>query len=137
MIEVTLSLGSNLGDKESNIKNAIKLLSDNLVIYKVSEFFYSKALLPDGAPESWDVDFVNVAVLAYTDRAPLDLLDTLLSVELLLGRDAKHKKWSPRIIDIDLLLYDNFVINIPRLVIPHPEMLKREFVVEPLRQITR
>ena len=83
--------------------------------------------------------FLNMAVRCETELAPLALLRTLLSVELELGRDrsADALPKGPRVIDIDILLYDQAVIELPELTVPHPGLLRRRFVLEPLLEVNR
>lgn len=80
--------------------------------------------------------FSNAAATVSTTLAPRELLDTLLSIELEMGRDrASSRRWGPRVIDLDLLLYGDQIIDEPGLTVPHPRMLERRFVLEPLSEI--
>jgi 2-amino-4-hydroxy-6-hydroxymethyldihydropteridine diphosphokinase len=78
--------------------------------------------------------FINLVVEVATDLSPLQLLDLVLSVEQKLGR-VRAQRWGPRTIDVDILLYDDLAMSTPTLVIPHPEMTRRRFVLEPLIEI--
>lgn len=125
-IRAAIGLGSNLGDRWSNLERAIVHLED--VGDKVAESgFYETA--PVGGPEQGD--FLNAVVVVDTDLAPRDVLSRLLTIEEVLGRERKER-WGPRIIDLDLLLYGDLVIDEPGLTVPHPGLLERRFVVDPL-----
>lgn len=130
MSVVYLSLGSNLGNKEENIKKAMELLGENKVIIEKTSSFY------ETEPVSYKKqdNFYNLVIKGETTLSPENLLKAIKKIERALGRK-KTKKWGPREIDIDILLYDDCKINIPNLKIPHPQMEKRRFVLEPLREI--
>ena len=134
MIQVVLALGSNLGDRSKNITSAISELVF-LKDLKVSKFYEYPALLPDTSKEEWNIPFVNAAVIGCTDLQPLELFKKIKDIEKNLGRDSNAPRWSPRIIDIDIIFYGNLVLSMPELVIPHPEMAKRLFVLEPVAEI--
>lgn len=136
---IFLGLGSNLGDKESNINAALQQI--NLRVGNVvqrSSFYYSQ---PQGF-ESLN-GFVNVVVRVETELEPLPLLTETQSIEQAMGRQEKsyyNKElgkfvYQDRIIDIDILLFDNLTINTPELQIPHPHMEEREFVMIPLHEV--
>lgn len=133
MNKVYLSLGSNLGDKENNIEKAIVLLNDKLgdILLK-SSFFYSKAF--EFESES---DFVNNVILVQTSFSPFETLAITKKIELELGRTQKsiNKVYKDRIIDIDILYFNDEIIDDLNLKIPHPEIVKREFVYVPLLEI--
>ncbi|MBF0122014.1 MAG: 2-amino-4-hydroxy-6-hydroxymethyldihydropteridine diphosphokinase [Candidatus Omnitrophica bacterium] len=127
---VYLGLGSNLGDREKNIRDAVELLNNSGVkILKLSKIIETN---PVGGPPQ-DL-FLNAAVKAETALLPQELLKTCLKVEADLGR-MRTVLNGPRTIDIDILLYDDCTINTPELVIPHPRMKERDFVMRPLREI--
>lgn len=129
---VFLSIGSNLGNREQNIINAIATIgSDVGVVRRVSEFI-------DSEPQGFESDnkFLNAAILVITCLKPLDLLYKLQEIEISLGRISKSDSgYTDRIIDIDILLYDNDIVDLPQLKIPHPLMMERDFVLIPLREI--
>lgn len=133
MHKVYLSLGSNLGDKEENIRKAIELIG-----LRVGLVVRQSSLI---STEPWgfesDNQFVNAAVLCHTELSPREVLRATQKIEREMGR--KHKSvgcnYADRIIDIDILLYDELRVDEPDLQIPHPLMLKREFVMRPLREI--
>jgi 2-amino-4-hydroxy-6-hydroxymethyldihydropteridine diphosphokinase len=133
MAEAFLGLGSNLGDKHANIHAALRHLTraGDIQILRTSRLYRT-------AP--WgDVDqdwFLNACVAVGTDLPPLDLLGRCLDAEAAVGRvrdDAR--RWGPRVVDIDLLLYGNVSLDDPRLTLPHPRILERAFVLIPLADI--
>jgi 2-amino-4-hydroxy-6-hydroxymethyldihydropteridine diphosphokinase len=129
-----IALGSNLGDREKNIEEAIRLMNNNAgKVEAVSSYYYSE---PQGF-ESINY-FVNAVVLLDTDVPVFDLLRTLQSIEHKMGRSLKSVNgiYSDRIIDLDILLYDDIQMQTSELTIPHPRMQKRDFVMKPLRELT-
>jgi len=135
---VILGLGSNLGDREVQLKRALALLTRGsdpvLRRARLSRIYESPALMPPGAPSAWDLPFLNGAVAGDTDLTPARLLGRLQQIEVSLGRPV-HERWSPRPIDIDILWWDGQEARHPDLTIPHPEILNRSFVLEPLRDL--
>jgi 2-amino-4-hydroxy-6-hydroxymethyldihydropteridine diphosphokinase len=128
-----LGLGSNLGNKQQNLNLAVSeliLYAGNIL--KVSSFYETT---PWGfASEN---SFLNAVVLLETNYAPLVLLRKTQEIEKRLGRSKKSDgTYSDRIIDIDILLYDRQVIDLPELKIPHPLMTERDFVLRPLLELT-
>lgn len=126
-----IGIGSNIGDKTANCKKAIELLKENPQIKaaKISSFYETE---PVGYKEQeW---FVNCAVEIETDLNPQELILLCQTIESKLGRKRKIK-YGPRIIDLDILLYNNDIIDTTELKIPHPEMHKRSFVLKPLSDI--
>lgn len=126
-----LSLGSNIGDKKDYIDQAIKLLDEDELtqVKKIASYITTK---PYGGVEQ--DDFLNTAVEINTLHSPSDLLKLANDIESRLGRE-RIIHWGPRTIDVDIILYDNDVINTDNLIIPHKEMHLREFVLEPLCEI--
>jgi dihydroneopterin aldolase / 2-amino-4-hydroxy-6-hydroxymethyldihydropteridine diphosphokinase len=126
-----LSIGSNLGHKEQNLRSSIELLNqDELTrVTKTSSFIITK---PYGGVEQ--DDFLNGALEIKTLRNPDELLELISKIESELKR-VRTIHWGPRTIDLDILFYDSIVMNTEKLVIPHPEMKNREFVLEPLCEI--
>lgn len=131
MQQAALGLGSNQGDKERHLRLALENI-DRLTgtgILRVSRFYRTA---PVGkTDQDW---FVNAAVLIETGRTPLELLDDLLDIERDMGR-VRTEKWGPRNIDLDILFYDRTIIDEPRLIVPHPYLHQRLFVLYPLRDI--
>lgn len=130
MHTVYLGIGSNLGSREENCNNAIKLLSEqNVKITSQSSMIETKPWGVEDQP-----DFINMAIEAETSLEPDQFLALLKTIEERMGRQPAGK-WGPRIIDLDILLYDDLVLETDDFVIPHPEMGKREFVLRPLAEI--
>ena len=126
---VYLSLGSNLGDREANLRTAIEKLGEFGNIAAVSSFYETEPLEVTAQP--W---FVNCAVKLDTEKMPRQLISAILALEQSMGRQRKQQK-GPRTIDIDILLFGSSVIDIPSLTVPHPHLHERRFVLEPLAEI--
>lgn len=129
---VYLGLGTNLGDKEANLRHALARLSGRAgMVLRVSSFHHSA---PWGfASEN---NFLNAVALIETTLSPADLLTEVKAIERHSGRPANSSGcYADRVIDIDLLLYDNLVIDLPELKIPHPLLAERDFVLIPLAEI--
>ena len=125
-----LGLGSNLGDREASIRTACDLLKEKgIKILKQSSIIETD---PIGGPPQGK--FLNAVVKVETQLSPHNLLAESKAIEKKMGR-VKTVENGPRPIDIDILIYDNVTIATPELTIPHPQMLKREFVMTPLREI--
>lgn len=132
MAIVYIGLGSNLERKKANIRRTIKLLSKkkDIKILKVSSLYETE---PVGyVKQDW---FVNACLKVETNLSPRQLLNTLKDIEKQLKRKKAFLKWGPRTIDLDILLYDNLKLKTKDLVIPHPEMHKRAFVLIPLMEL--
>lgn len=131
MIFCYLAIGSNLGNRRKNIKKALDCLAaaKGIKIENISRVYETLAV--GGPPQG---KFLNAAVKIKTSLSPLALLNTLKKIEKALGRK-KNVRWGPREIDLDILLYGNRIIKMKNLVIPHPGMFAREFVLKPLREI--
>ena len=132
MALVYLGLGTNLGDKEQNMNSAIRKLSLEVgEIIRQSGFHISKPWRFQSENE-----FLNAVILAETNLLPSELLVKTQQIELELGRTAKSANgYADRVIDIDILLYDNLIIDTPELKIPHPLIMERDFVYIPLLEI--
>lgn len=127
---VYLSLGSNLGDRENNLRTAIAALADAKVrVTRISSFYETEPV--DLREQPW---FVNCAVQAEAELPPLELLRALRGIESRMGSKKLVPK-GPRLIDLDILLYGNESIDTPELQVPHPRMLERRFVLVPLAEI--
>jgi 2-amino-4-hydroxy-6-hydroxymethyldihydropteridine diphosphokinase len=126
-----VGIGSNLGDREGNLRQAVELLSaeDGIDVVAVSEI---RETDPVGPVEQGP--FLNGAVRIETDLAPRELLERLLAVEERLGR-VRRERWGPRRIDLDLLLYGDDVVDEPGLTVPHPRLHERRFALEPLSDL--
>ncbi len=136
---VYLSLGTNLGDKEQNLLTAIAEIGRRIGPIKAQSAFL--------ATEPWGFEsentFLNAAIRIETELSPIALLDETQQIERDMGRTQKSSancqlstvNYQDRIIDIDILLYDDLHIDTPRLTIPHPLMQQRDFVLIPLKEI--
>ena len=125
-----LSLGSNLGNREGMLQEALRLLqAPDLRVVRVSPVYETEPMELRDQP--W---FLNLVAEIETDLLPRQLLARTRKIEKELGRKRKVSK-GPRTIDIDILLYGSFVIDTPDLQVPHPRMAERRFVLEPLAQL--
>jgi 2-amino-4-hydroxy-6-hydroxymethyldihydropteridine diphosphokinase len=132
MNRVYIQLGSNLGDREGYLKQSQTMLIDEIgLIIKKSSIYESSP---------WGVEnqgsFLNQVLLLETDIRPFDLLDIILNIEKEMGR-VRIEKWGERIIDIDILFYNDEIIETNNLCIPHPYISKRRFVLSPLDEIAK
>ena len=134
-MEVYIGLGSNLGERRDFLSQALKeIKKHNIEIVKTSAIYENPALLPMGAKSLWNKTFLNMAILCRTDNPPSQLLDILKKIESFLGRKT-GLKWAPRSIDLDILVFENESVFSDQLKIPHPDMLKRNFVLAPLKDL--
>ena len=125
-----IGLGSNLGDSISILAGAIDRLQTHPQIKGIAvSSWYQTA--PVGPPQP---DYLNGCALLETSLAPLDLLNTLQAIESEFGR-VRQEVWGARTLDLDLLLYEDRIIDLPTLQVPHPRMLERAFVLVPLAEI--
>ncbi len=123
---VYLALGSNVGDSKKHLATAEELLQEALDCAVSAPLYVSKAV---GYTDQ--ADFLNTVVSGQTDLAPKELLEFVKKVEAKIGR-TKTFKWGPREIDIDLIFYDDMVMDELNLTIPHPRYVERDFVLKPL-----
>jgi 2-amino-4-hydroxy-6-hydroxymethyldihydropteridine diphosphokinase len=129
---VYIGIGSNLGDRRANIVEAIERMGQlaGTRVVRTSSLYESEPL---GDAKTW---FVNGVIELDTEQAPDPLLKMLLAIEEAMGRKrVKGKRWGSRIIDLDILLYDQDVIEKRTLKVPHPELHKRRFVLLPLAEL--
>jgi 2-amino-4-hydroxy-6-hydroxymethyldihydropteridine diphosphokinase len=127
---VYLSLGSNLGDREEYLREAITRLGELGVTRQVSSFYETQPVEVQGE-QPW---FLNCAMAMETELMPLDFLNRMLAVEQSMGRIRTQPK-GPRTIDIDIVFFGNDVLDTPELTVPHPAMYQRRFVLAPLAEI--
>ncbi|WP_055097242.1 MULTISPECIES: 2-amino-4-hydroxy-6-hydroxymethyldihydropteridine diphosphokinase [Bacteroidales] len=133
MSVVYLGIGTNLGDKEDNLRFALENIEEQIGKIISCSVPY--------ASEAWGFEsknsFLNIVVSIETQLAPFDLLDVTQKIEKLMGREKKSVDgvYSDRIIDIDILLYDNIKMNTDRLILPHPGLKDRLFFQIPLKEI--
>ena len=129
MAFVYLGLGTNLGDRMNNLLQAVQALPLEITLQRASQVYETK-------PEGYltQPDFLNQVLETETTLPPMDLLISLKQLENQLGRQKTFKD-GPRLIDIDILFYDNKVIELPGLIIPHPRLAGRAFVLAPLVEL--
>jgi len=125
-----IGIGSNLGDREANCIRAVREIASRGITVKRQSSLYET--------EPWGVKdqpgFINMVIEIETGLGPERLLELLKRVERDIGRQDTYR-WGPRVIDLDILLYNDLVINTPELQIPHPLMDRRDFVLRPLSEI--
>lgn len=125
-----LSLGSNLGHKETNLRLAIEEIQKEIgEVSKISSTYETEAW---GGLEQGN--YLNIILEVFTPILPLDLISKILIIENRLGR-IRQKKWDSRLIDIDIIFYENYMITTESLTVPHPYLEKRNFVLEPLNEL--
>ena len=127
-VTVYLGLGSNLGNRQENLDQALKLLAQRMRLGKVSSIYDTEPIGNVNQPR-----FLNLACEVFTRLSPEGLLALVKGIEQKMGRYSRSGE--PRIIDIDILLYGDKVVNSPNLVIPHPQIAERSFVLVPLAEI--
>ena len=127
---IYIALGSNIVDREGNLKRALDMLEESSVhIIKKSKFYETK---PYGVADQ--PDFLNAVAEVSADMQPIDLLHTMQDIERRMGRERK-RHWGERNIDLDLLIYPNVIMDTPELTLPHKDMENREFVLRPMTEI--
>lgn len=133
MTHAYVGLGSNLENPETQLTTALQALAGlpATILLRTSSFYRSRPLGPPGQP-----DYINAVALIDTTLAPRALLDMMLAIEAVQGRVRDGRRWQARTLDLDLLLYGEEQLNERRLVIPHPEISRRNFVLCPLAEIT-
>lgn len=129
--EVIFSLGSNLGDRELNLRTAFDALGNIGDIRAISDYFYSPAFGFEGP------DFVNIILVMHTELNPEDLFMETFKIEKSFGKEKRQtgQPYASRLLDIDIIDYKGELINTEKLVIPHPKMQERDFVLEPLKEV--
>lgn len=123
---VYIGLGANLGEPQRQIQLALEMLTSQLGPLQLSSLYQTRPLGDANQP-----DFLNMAVMATTHLGTKELMNLLLSIEVALGRQRQQKN-APRLIDLDLLLYGTLWLQTPHLVLPHPQLHQRDFVLQPL-----
>ncbi|SDU38755.1 2-amino-4-hydroxy-6-hydroxymethyldihydropteridine diphosphokinase [Halopseudomonas salegens] len=127
-----IGLGSNQANPERQLQqafNALAMLTQSELVAR-SSLYRSAPMGPQEQP-----DYVNAVACLDTALAPLALLDQLQAIEQLHGRERKAERWGPRTLDLDLLLYDQLSIDLPRLTVPHYGLQYRDFVLQPLAEL--
>ena len=133
MYQVYLSLGTNLGNRKRNIREAIDKIGEQIGVVKRQSALYETQPWGYSSPN----DFINACVLVLTPMAPRQVLEATQRIEREMGRTLKSVdgEYHDRIIDIDILMIDDLVIDEPDFHVPHPLMEKRDFVMKPLKEI--
>lgn len=134
---VILGLGSNVGDRLENFRKALIAIKkvDGIQVEKISPIYWSNALLPENAPPEWDMPHLNLAIRCEVRLAPTDLLVELKKIEWSIGRKPEVRHWGPRILDIDILAWDDQIIQTDSLTVPHLNLQSRPFALWPLADI--
>jgi len=127
-----ISVGSNLGDKRDNCQRGIVALEADPQIRITGRSRFYRTEPVDFIAQDW---FVNGAVRLQTGLGPFELLDRLMMIQLAAGRPAGGLRFGPRVLDLDLLMYDQLVLEDVRLCLPHPRMHRRRFVLQPMCDI--
>jgi 2-amino-4-hydroxy-6-hydroxymethyldihydropteridine diphosphokinase len=130
MTTVYLALGSNIGNREENLRRAIELLREGGITIRIVSSIYETEPV-DYLDQDW---FLNSVLQAETNLSPLDLLQALRAIETNMGSKKAFAK-GPRLVDLDILLYGDQTIDTAELQVPHPRMLDRKFVMAPLAEI--
>ncbi len=130
MKTVILGLGTNLGDRIKNLNDALEYISRRFFVVSVSKVYSTASLLRDEQQ-----DYFNIAITIRVDSSPFELLEFCKQIEQDMGRDISVKKWGARVIDIDIIDYNNEIVDDKQLQIPHKHMHERSFVLYPLRDI--
>jgi 2-amino-4-hydroxy-6-hydroxymethyldihydropteridine diphosphokinase len=125
-----IALGSNLGNSQQTLEEALQTLDkiEGIKLKKYSSWYQTAPIGPE------QPDYINGCALLEVDLEPLQLLKTLLKIEDQFGR-VRQERWGARTLDLDLILYGNLILNTPDLIIPHPRMNERAFVLIPLGEI--
>lgn len=133
---VILGLGANLFDRLKQLRHAFQLLKNipELEIKQVSPLYISDALTPENAPEKWNIPYLNLAIRCETTLKPMELLKRSKQIEKIVGR-TPEKEWGPRVIDIDILAWDDLVRFDETLHIPHEHLHERPFALFPLSDV--
>lgn len=131
MQKCAIALGSNLGNSRKTLEDSLTVLNNTpgIDILKVSSWYQTKPVSSIPQP-----DYVNGCAILNVRQTPEELLTLLQAIELQFGR-VRNEKWGARTLDLDILLYGDLIINAPNLIIPHPRMTERAFVLVPLAEI--
>ncbi len=134
---VILGLGANIGERLSNLRQALQAIKKipSVLVQQVSPIYRSDALLPANAPTDWDKPYLNLALRIETDLAPLDLLQQLKIIEHRIGRKPEVRHWGPRVLDIDMLAWDDVMLKHDSLTLPHQSLEERPFALWPLADV--
>ena len=131
---IFIAFGGNLGDPVSTLKLALPKIAQRIgEVLRVSKLVETKALTLNGEPQP---NYINAVIELVSNKGPEDVLAEMLLIEQELGRQrSESQRWEPRTIDLDLLLVGDTIMDTETLKLPHPEMCKRDFVLQPLREL--
>lgn len=134
---IILGLGSNLNDRLNNLRCALHAIQaiPGLTVQQVSPVYLSDALLPDNAPADWNMPYLNLALRCEANCSPQELLQHIKQIEKKIGREPQLMHWGPRVIDIDILVWDDQIIKNEMLSIPRDSLLERPFQLWPLADV--
>lgn len=134
---IVILLGSNLGDRILYLRRALALIKahPHIFVEQVSPLYVSDALLLENAPPEWNTPYVNAALRCITSLTPIELLHELKQIEVTLGRKLDAPRWSPRVIDIDILAFNDMQLHSDELTLPHPRLEERPFALWPLTDV--
>lgn len=134
---VVIGLGSNLGTPLAHLRQALRRLrmSADIRIIGISSVYHSDAQVPEASPSHWQMAYLNMAIACHTDLSPEALLKSLKVIEATMGRPAHAKKWAPRVIDLDILIWQDLVYSSETVSIPHPTLFDRPFALLPLLEL--
>lgn len=135
LFKLLIAFGSNLGDREKNIADAITMLREKITIEKISPLYETDPLYDDKEKNTAQNKYLNGALYGQTNLSAPELLTFCLSIEKKIGRVRPAPRYSAREIDLDILFYGTEIINTPELQIPHPRLHERQFVLQPLNNI--
>lgn len=133
-----IALGANLGDRHSTLERAVELIAAEIgPVAARSRWLETPALIHPDDPATFYPPFLNGVVVARSDAEPETILARLHGIEARLGRDRTKEtaRWRPRLVDLDLIAVEDVVLDGPGLRLPHPEMQRRDFVLEPLAEV--
>ncbi len=134
---LVIGLGTSIGNRLNNLRTALSKIKkiNGLSVVSVAPVYISDAMLPDNAPANWNQPFLNSALACSTQLSPAALLAELQKIEIEMGRAPDHEHWSPRIIDIDILAWDDRVIQSDHLMVPQSKISERPFALWPLADL--
>ena len=143
MFNCKLAIGTNLGNREENINSSLSLVYSRIfhpTVYRsfisISTIIETQAILPENAPQHWNIPYLNCIIALQTNLLPEELLTQIKEIEVQMGRNMSSPQWSPRIIDIDILNYNNQSHTSHNLQIPHPQIKNRPFILQLLSEFS-
>lgn len=134
MLDLYIGLGGNLGDRAHHLALAREHIAAQFTLIAASGLYETPALMPENAPESWNIPFLNQVLHARSALEPVAVLSALKAIEKTIGR-APAERWAPRVIDIDIIAYGDHYLKSDALNLPHTAMHMRDFVLQPLCDI--